>query len=144
VLTRWLILIQKAWIYVRKKRRHNCANALLVNHLQHFSVLPAIVSVIKLQQRTGHSDEQQNSTKIVRFTQQQLHPKPNCVPVRTFPFLNTQRNDSMEQSPSWEVPTASMAKNALAFYGNRKFIIMFKRVQHLPLAQVESSPILTS
>ena len=63
-----------------------------------FNVLPAIVSVIQLQKITGHTDEQQNLNKYVRSIQQQLHTKPNCVPVRTFPFRNNQRNDSMEQS----------------------------------------------
>jgi hypothetical protein len=98
-----------------------------------FNVLPAIVSVIQLPKKKNkkntHSDEQQNFKKYVRFTPQQIHTKPNCVPVRTFPFRNNQINDSMEQSPSGEVPTASMSKKYPQFLWNPK---VYHHVQKSP------------
>ena len=85
-----------------------------------FNVLPAIVCVIQLQKRPGHSDEQQNLNKICSFYSAATPHEAQLCACPWFPFLNNQRNDSMEQSPSGKAPTASMAKKWPDFYGTRK------------------------
>jgi len=51
-----------------------------------FNVLPAIVSVIQLQKRTGHSDEQQNLNKmLVLFSSNSTRSPTVCLSVH-FPF----------------------------------------------------------